>query len=179
MSRGGRCGEPVHEADALRVRARPRHTPRLRAQVLLPVRSVATGAEQGLGGADHVVRSGHERVLGLRQPAGEVSGRDGLAGQPPLNGLRPAQPASTQGQLDRPVLRLPAGGGGIFNLYSTVASDNAFANYVFVHEFGHHFAALADEYYTSDVAYETGGTDHPEPDAVAARARVRPGCARS
>jgi hypothetical protein len=30
-------------------------------------------------------------------------------------------------------------------------------------EFGHHFAGLADEYYTSDVAYETGGTDHPEP----------------
>ena len=45
------------------------------------------------------------------------------------------------------------GGGGIFNLYSTVAADNAFANYVFVHEFGHHFAALADEYYTSPVAY--------------------------
>ncbi|HKP47910.1 MAG TPA: IgA Peptidase M64 [Pyrinomonadaceae bacterium] len=45
------------------------------------------------------------------------------------------------------------GGGGIFNLYSTVAVDNAFANYVFVHEFGHHFAGLADEYYTSDVSY--------------------------
>jgi len=45
------------------------------------------------------------------------------------------------------------GGGGIFNLYSTVAVDNAFANYVFVHEFGHHFAGLADEYYTSPVAY--------------------------
>jgi len=45
------------------------------------------------------------------------------------------------------------GGGGIFNLYSTVAADNAFAPYVFVHEFGHHFAALADEYYTSPVAY--------------------------
>jgi len=45
------------------------------------------------------------------------------------------------------------GGGGIFNLYSTVAADNAFANYVFVHEFGHHFAGLADEYYTSDVSY--------------------------
>ncbi|HEY6121581.1 MAG TPA: M64 family metallopeptidase, partial [Pyrinomonadaceae bacterium] len=43
------------------------------------------------------------------------------------------------------------GGGGIFNLYSTVAVDNAFANYVFVHEFGHHFAGLADEYYTSAV----------------------------
>jgi len=25
--------------------------------------------------------------------------------------------------------------------------------YVFLHEFGHHFAALADEYYTSSVAY--------------------------
>jgi hypothetical protein len=45
------------------------------------------------------------------------------------------------------------GGGGIFNLYSTVAADNAFANYVFVHEFGHHFAGLADEYYTSAVSY--------------------------
>jgi hypothetical protein len=54
------------------------------------------------------------------------------------------------------------GGGGIFNLYSTVASDNAFANYVFVHEFGHHFAALADEYYTSSVAYAPAA-DRVEP----------------
>jgi len=54
------------------------------------------------------------------------------------------------------------GGGGIFNLYSTVASDNAFANYVFVHEFGHHFAGLADEYYTSSVAYAPAA-DRPEP----------------
>ena len=46
------------------------------------------------------------------------------------------------------------GGGGIFNLYATVAIDNEFAPYVFVHEFGHEFAGLADEYYTSDVAYE-------------------------
>ncbi|HEX8290299.1 MAG TPA: IgA Peptidase M64, partial [Pyrinomonadaceae bacterium] len=45
------------------------------------------------------------------------------------------------------------GGGGIHNLFSTVAADNAWANYVFVHEFGHHFAGLADEYYTSSVAY--------------------------
>ncbi|HEX8187832.1 MAG TPA: IgA Peptidase M64 [Pyrinomonadaceae bacterium] len=45
------------------------------------------------------------------------------------------------------------GGGGIHNLYSTVAADNAWADYVFVHEFGHHFAGLADEYYTSSVAY--------------------------
>jgi hypothetical protein len=47
------------------------------------------------------------------------------------------------------------GGGGIFNLYSTVAADNKFSRYIFVHEFGHSFAALADEYYTSDVAYQT------------------------
>src|SRR6267378_1946301 len=45
------------------------------------------------------------------------------------------------------------GGGGIFNQYATVAIDNLWAGYVGVHEFGHHFAGLADEYYTSDVAY--------------------------
>jgi hypothetical protein len=61
------------------------------------------------------------------------------------------------------------GGGGIFNLYSTVAADNAFANYVFVHEFGHHFAGLADEYYTSSVAYTTPAerTEPWEPNATA------------
>ena len=55
------------------------------------------------------------------------------------------------------------GGGGIFNDQATTSVDTGFAEYVFVHEFGHHFAALADEYYTSDVAYETGATDLPEP----------------
>lgn len=45
------------------------------------------------------------------------------------------------------------GGGGIFGLYSTVAADSKWAPYVFVHEFGHHFAGLADEYFTSDVSY--------------------------
>lgn len=54
------------------------------------------------------------------------------------------------------------GGGGIYNLYATVAVDSDWAGYVFVHEFGHHFAALADEYYTSDVAYEFDG-ELPEP----------------
>ncbi len=44
------------------------------------------------------------------------------------------------------------GGGGIYNLYATVAADSQWAPYVFVHEFGHHFAGLADEYYTSDVS---------------------------
>jgi hypothetical protein len=54
------------------------------------------------------------------------------------------------------------GGGGIFNLYSTVAADSLWAPYVFVHEFGHHFAGLADEYFTSPVAY-TAPTTRVEP----------------
>jgi IgA Peptidase M64/Peptidase M64 N-terminus len=45
------------------------------------------------------------------------------------------------------------GGGGIFNLFSTAAAGNLWAPYLFIHEFGHHIAGLADEYYTSDVAY--------------------------
>jgi hypothetical protein len=55
------------------------------------------------------------------------------------------------------------GGGGIFNLYATAAADSAYVDYVLVHEWGHHFAGLGDEYYTSDVAYETGAAYHPEP----------------
>jgi hypothetical protein len=55
------------------------------------------------------------------------------------------------------------GGGGIFNEHATASVDSAFSPYVFVHEFGHHFAALADEYYTSDVAYERGAPRKPEP----------------
>lgn len=46
------------------------------------------------------------------------------------------------------------GGGGIYNYYALFTSDNAYANYVFVHEFGHSFAGLGDEYYDSEVAYE-------------------------
>jgi len=45
------------------------------------------------------------------------------------------------------------GGGGIFNLYMTVAADSMWAPYIFVHELGHSLAALADEYFTSDTAY--------------------------
>ena len=55
------------------------------------------------------------------------------------------------------------GGGGIFNDQATASVDTGFAEYVFVHEFGHHFAGLGDEYYTSDVAYSTGAGEHPEP----------------
>jgi hypothetical protein len=46
------------------------------------------------------------------------------------------------------------GGGGIYGLYSTVAADSGWSEYLFVHEFGHHFAALADEYFTSAAVYE-------------------------
>ena len=46
------------------------------------------------------------------------------------------------------------GGGGIYNLYTTVSVDNKFGEYIMVHEFGHHLGALADEYYTSSIAYE-------------------------
>jgi hypothetical protein len=54
------------------------------------------------------------------------------------------------------------GGGGIHNLYSTAAAGNSSIGYLFVHEFGHHFAGLADEYYTSDVAF-TSSSARPEP----------------
>ena len=45
------------------------------------------------------------------------------------------------------------GGGAIYNHYSVCVSDNNFSEYIFTHEFGHGFAGLGDEYYTSDVAY--------------------------
>ncbi len=47
------------------------------------------------------------------------------------------------------------GGGGIYNLFATCSTRSGSSPYVFLHEFGHHFAALADEYYTSEVAYDT------------------------
>ena len=61
------------------------------------------------------------------------------------------------------------GGGGIYGLFSTAAANNAWLPYLFVHEFGHHFAGLADEYYTSSVAYETpeGVTEPYEPNVTA------------
>ncbi|MDD4756733.1 MAG: M64 family metallopeptidase [Prolixibacteraceae bacterium] len=46
------------------------------------------------------------------------------------------------------------GGGGFYNFLSVCSSDNHLTRQVFVHEFGHGFAGLADEYYTSEVAYE-------------------------
>lgn len=51
------------------------------------------------------------------------------------------------------------GGGGIYNWYSTCYAGESkdipewWSLYVFVHEFGHSFGGLGDEYYSSDVAY--------------------------
>jgi len=55
------------------------------------------------------------------------------------------------------------GGGSIYNHYSVCVSDNQYSEYIFVHEFGHGFASLGDEYYTSDVAYEDFYSKDVEP----------------
>jgi hypothetical protein len=67
------------------------------------------------------------------------------------------------------------GGGGIFGQFSTAAASNDWANYLFVHEFGHHFAGLADEYYTSPVAYQSSGArmEPWEPNVTALRDPAR------
>jgi len=46
------------------------------------------------------------------------------------------------------------GGGGVYNYYSGTTCDHSLSAKVFIHEFGHGFAGLADEYYNSDVAYD-------------------------
>ncbi len=46
------------------------------------------------------------------------------------------------------------GGGGFYNFVSVCTADNKLTAKVFVHEFGHGFAGLGDEYYNSSVAYE-------------------------
>jgi hypothetical protein len=42
------------------------------------------------------------------------------------------------------------GGGGMYNFYGMGTSDNAHTPAVFAHEFGHSFAGLADEYFSSE-----------------------------
>lgn len=46
------------------------------------------------------------------------------------------------------------GGGGFYNYLNVCTAGNKLSPKVFIHEFGHSFAGLADEYYTSEVAYE-------------------------
>jgi len=45
------------------------------------------------------------------------------------------------------------GGGGIYNFYCVFTSSNREKAYLILHEFGHSFTNLADEYYSSGVAY--------------------------
>ena len=45
------------------------------------------------------------------------------------------------------------GGGGMYNFYAMSTANNELTSVVFVHEFGHSFAGLADEYFQSEVAY--------------------------
>jgi len=45
------------------------------------------------------------------------------------------------------------GGGGIYGDYFVSTVDNERSEFVFMHELGHHFANLADEYFTSTVSY--------------------------
>ncbi|MDY3451888.1 M64 family metallopeptidase [Riemerella anatipestifer] len=45
------------------------------------------------------------------------------------------------------------GGGGFYNVINLVSADNYLSEKVFVHEFGHGFAGLGDEYYNN-----SGGT---------------------
>jgi hypothetical protein len=45
------------------------------------------------------------------------------------------------------------GGGGIYNLFTIFTTDNQNAAFLLHHEFGHAFASLADEYYTSPVTF--------------------------
>lgn len=62
------------------------------------------------------------------------------------------------------------GGGAIYNLYASTIVDNYWTDYVFLHEFGHSFAGLADEYYTSSVEYNdfyTPGYEPVEPNITA------------
>ena len=62
------------------------------------------------------------------------------------------------------------GGGGIYNLWATCTSDTAPSEYVFVHELGHSFAGLGDEYYTSPTSYEEftpAGSEPWEPNITA------------
>lgn len=55
------------------------------------------------------------------------------------------------------------GGGGIYNWQVVFNTGSLKRDYVFLHEFGHAFAGLADEYYNSTVAYVDIYTPDVEP----------------
>jgi len=55
------------------------------------------------------------------------------------------------------------GGGGLYNRFCTFAAHSPFAGYLLMHEFGHSFGGLADEYYTSSTAYDDFYSQDVEP----------------
>ncbi|MBN1188083.1 MAG: peptidase M64 [Bacteroidales bacterium] len=62
------------------------------------------------------------------------------------------------------------GGGAIYNFQTVFSSDNPKKEYVFLHELGHGLTGLADEYYSSSVAYVDfypSGVEPPEPNITA------------
>jgi hypothetical protein len=86
------------------------------------------------------------------------------------------------------------GGGGIYNLYATTYTNEQVMgqewqmDYVYVHEFGHSFAGLGDEYYSSSTAYtdfyppgvepwEVNVTAQADRDRVKWKALLTPGIA--
>jgi hypothetical protein len=55
------------------------------------------------------------------------------------------------------------GGGGVYNHFNLTSVDNRLSSFVFIHEFGHGFGGLGDEYYTSDVSYSDFYSTKTEP----------------
>ena len=62
------------------------------------------------------------------------------------------------------------GGGGIYNFFCTFTAHNQWSEYLLLHEFGHSFSGLADEYYSSSTAYNDfypPGIEPTEPNITA------------
>ncbi len=62
------------------------------------------------------------------------------------------------------------GGGGIYNQFAVFTADSPASAYLMLHEFGHSFAGLADEYYSSQVSYNEfvpPGVEPMEPNVTA------------
>ena len=55
------------------------------------------------------------------------------------------------------------GGGGFYNFYTLVAAHNAYKAFLIQHELGHGLTGLGDEYYDSEVAYNSFYNSHVEP----------------
>lgn len=55
------------------------------------------------------------------------------------------------------------GGGGIYNAYTLTTTNHSKFAPVVVHEFGHSFAGLADEYFYESDVFENSGTKQIEP----------------